>query len=321
MGVTVFFTLSGYLITGLLLGERERTGAVDLARFYARRARRLLPALFFFLAVMAGTGLVSLRNEVWTVAYVANLPLAAGGTLGGLSHTWSLALEEQFYLVWPVVLILLARRWGRRGVAWGAGVGAAVSVAVRVGLWLTGVSEARLYFGPDVRADALLIGCCAAAVGLIVRAPRWVALAALVALVPVEGTAQTVVLPTLVALLSVAVIGSPTPVLTWLPLRYLGWRSYALYLWHFPLIFLVAPTLGLPHAEAVSAAVGLSWVMAEVSWWAVERPFLRDGREPQVLQGDVVGVPERCGSHQGDHACAGNVETADRLIGAPRIAH
>jgi peptidoglycan/LPS O-acetylase OafA/YrhL len=157
LGVDVFFVLSGFLVTSILLGEHARTGTLALRRFWARRARRLLPALFVLLLgicayawwVSGGVAPAQLRGDALsTLGYVANWHYIATGQdyfvrYGGLSpllHTWSLAVEEQFYLVWPLVALVVLKRAGRRGLGWVAGIVGASSAAVCAGLYLAGVS-------------------------------------------------------------------------------------------------------------------------------------------------------------------------------------
>ena len=168
LGVDVFFVLSGFLITALLLGERARTGGIDLSRFWARRARRLLPGLVTMLVGVALWGVVvglpspaTVRGDVLaTLGYVANWRFIAAhtgyfaqyGPPSPMLHTWSLAIEEQFYLLWPLVLIPVARRWGARGVRDIAAAGALLSAAVCVTLAVRGADAARLYYGTDTRA-------------------------------------------------------------------------------------------------------------------------------------------------------------------------
>ncbi len=182
LGVDVFFVLSGYLITGLLLQERRRRGGISLAAFWGRRARRLLPALFVVLPLVAVVWRIiaqpaempQVRDDlVATLCYVANWhSIAAGHSYfaafaapSPLLHTWSLSVEEQFYLVWPVVA-LLALRWRRspRLLLTIAAVGAAASAIEMAVLSLRGADPSRLYFGTDTRAQTLLVGAVLAVV-------------------------------------------------------------------------------------------------------------------------------------------------------------
>ena len=196
LGVDVFFVLSGFLITSLLLTEQRNTGQVSLSQFWARRARRLLPAMALLLIAMIAwaaylsppTSRTSLRGDAFaTLGYVANWRFILSGQgyfdhfgpQSPLLHTWSVAVEEQFYLVWPLLLVILwhATDWRQRrrkpAVAAGAPVRSAVFTAALVGaigsavlmavLSLNAASQDRLYYGTDTRALPLLLGCCLAA--------------------------------------------------------------------------------------------------------------------------------------------------------------
>jgi peptidoglycan/LPS O-acetylase OafA/YrhL len=160
IGVTMFFTLSGFLITSLLLEESASTGRVDLAAFYRRRALRLFPALFaciavtIVLAVLLGTWIASEQMVAAALLYFGNWALIARAEAGVLGHTWSLSVEEQFYVTWPLVLVLFGR--SRRAVIWLAGTGALVSVGLRFKLY-SGDTLWRVAYGTDTKADALLV--------------------------------------------------------------------------------------------------------------------------------------------------------------------
>ena len=166
LGVDVFFVLSGFLITSLLLLEVSSSGGIAFGKFYLRRARRLLPALFFMLA---GTGVLVLlfardaaaqfRTDVLAaITYTSNWwyivdersYFEAAGRPPLLQHLWSLGVEEQFYLVWPIVLLLLYRRWGRRGVLWGAVAGVVASTALMASLAVARGHPGRGRRGPGV---------------------------------------------------------------------------------------------------------------------------------------------------------------------------
>ncbi|MFY1828880.1 acyltransferase family protein [Myxococcus fulvus] len=176
LGVDLFFVLSGFLITSLLLREWSRAGDISLKHFYARRALRLLPALYFFLAISVGLGAVLGWNEMFggrpwltltaTLLYVSNWVM----DMGRLNHIWSLSVEEQFYLLWPPVLYLLLRRGVRPHLLLaGLGLLILVSAGVRFERWHTLlphegplVAVLRCYLGTDTRMDAPLVGCAAA---------------------------------------------------------------------------------------------------------------------------------------------------------------
>jgi peptidoglycan/LPS O-acetylase OafA/YrhL len=310
IGVQVFFVLSGFVITAVLLEEARETSAISLARFYVRRALRLLPALA---AVLAFVGVLSLivseqrwvdhlgRDALATTFYYANwLATRAGNLPHPLVHTWSLSVEEQFYLLWPPVLALLVfRRAGYRTLMVACVGGVVASAAVRYALFSNGSGVNRAYFGTDVRLDAMLVGCAlavaayagwlptsrtaiagvrvAAGIGCVVTA--WVAYA-----VPrTDGVLYEGGL-TVVAVLSAAIIAAVllapeaglARALTWRPLRYVGTISYGLYLWHLPVLFAVRSAL--PRTSNLVVAplmVAISLALAALSYQYLEQPFLR----------------------------------------------
>jgi peptidoglycan/LPS O-acetylase OafA/YrhL len=190
LGVDMFFVLSGYLVTSLLLAEQARTGTIKLLAFWGRRARRLLPALLVLLIgigayarwVGGGVPPAQLRGDaLFTLVYSANWHFIASGqnyfvrfgAPSPLLHTWSLAVEEQFYLVWPLIALVVLRKYGRRGLGWAAGIIGAASAAECAGLFLAGASIDRLYYGTDTRAQSIMVGALlAVVVPLTERATR-----------------------------------------------------------------------------------------------------------------------------------------------------
>ena len=173
LGVDVFFTLSGFLITTLLLEEYMRTGTIAIGRFYVRRALRLLPALVAFLVVWGGMFLATTTRQFWptilgdmlgVLFYVTNWLISYYGRGGSpFSHTWSLSIEEQFYMVWPVTLLLLLR-WVRHS-PWIVVVlltAAAGSLAWRLASVLAGAQLTRAFVGTHTHADGVLIGAALA---------------------------------------------------------------------------------------------------------------------------------------------------------------
>jgi len=188
LGVDMFFVLSGFLITGLLVTERDRTGRISLKGFYSRRARRLLPAMLLVLIVTLVVWRLTadpsrfpgLRGDATaTLGYVANWHFAFSGQgyfdqlapPSPLLHLWSLAVEEQFYLVWPLVVIITLRFGSRRLLLAVAMAGAAASTALISVLSVRGVDANRLYYGTDTRATAVLVGAALAlAAPTLVRA-------------------------------------------------------------------------------------------------------------------------------------------------------
>lgn len=279
-GVTLFFVLSGYLITSLLVAERDGTGRVNLRAFYIRRGLRLLPALFALLAVVSvgyafdawpsppGPVVDNLLVSVVAVAgYVGNWAIL-GFNPGVLGHTWSLGVEEQFYFVWPLMLLAGLRLFGPRGVAV-----VALALAVLVTPWRFVVAGEdnliRLRVGTDMHADALLFGCALAL--LRIRASSlvgWAGVGGLVVLAAVwtSGALGELIFVPLATIASVAALAGCPSLLGGRPLAYVGRISYGLYLWHYLLIWWGWPA---PLTIVVSIAV------AVVSYERLERPFLR----------------------------------------------
>jgi peptidoglycan/LPS O-acetylase OafA/YrhL len=335
IGVDVFFTLSGFVITLLIMKEYRDTGRLRLGVFYAKRLARLWPALLAVCAVVVLGGLIfplsgwggQEANAIPAAGYVMNLSNFGlfGASTGGnaLSPTWTLAVEEQFYLVWPVVLLVMLRFWKVRTVAWLTAVLAAGFLVSRVLLVSGGAPLARLYNGPDTRADQLLLGCTLALVfasvspGSRVHAAlqacaRWVGPLAGLALVAAlfvlqepatPGTWFSVFWsagPTALALLAAVVIGSLVLRPAGLASRILShpWLanpgrdlSYAAYLWHLPVYLLLIPLVPSLWLR-VPLAAALTVLMAYLSFRFVERPIRRWASKR--LEPDVVrSVPER----------------------------
>ncbi|MBC8076537.1 MAG: acyltransferase, partial [Chloroflexales bacterium] len=187
LGVEAFFVLSGYLITALLLAEWRERGTVSIGQFYLRRARRLLPALFLVIAATLAFALIALPDEAAglfddaaaAAFYVMNWffvfsqqsyfdPLARPSLL---QHLWSLAVEEQFYLVWPVLFIVGMRFLGRRGLLVATLIGAGASAWLMASLFQPDLDPSRVYYGTDTRAGGLLLGAAFALVWMPGQAP------------------------------------------------------------------------------------------------------------------------------------------------------
>jgi peptidoglycan/LPS O-acetylase OafA/YrhL len=345
LGVEIFFVISGYLITALLLAEWRQRGCVDLKAFWLRRARRLLPALYLLLVVTLTFAVLFLPDEVAGLrsdaiaafGYVTNWYLVLGhqsyfetvGRPSLLQHLWSLAIEEQFYLLWPLLFAVGMSfgivRWRRSRLLLIALAGAAASALLMAILYSPLVDPSRIYYGTDTRAAGLLIGVALALLGVPGRASdkignhaaqhhrprrtrelgglrrRWgwtvpllldfaglVALGALIWFCTWLDESQwflyrggfavvaltTAVLITVVvhprARLGVGLLGRQ-------PLRWIGQRSYGIYLWHWPVFMVTRPELdvnitGLPLlALRLTATVAL----AALSYRYVETPIRR----------------------------------------------
>jgi peptidoglycan/LPS O-acetylase OafA/YrhL len=312
VGVTLFFVLSGYLITRLLRAEYDATGKVDLPRFAIRRARRLLPALLFAVAVtslilMAAGNSSSFDDAILTLAYVANWARAAGDPMGLWNHAWSLAIEEQFYFIWPLAFVLVVVRLHLKPNPTIAVllVLAAVSALLRATFMSWGMDE-RAYFGSDARAEALLAGC-ALGVALAGRptlavsgwvSPIGLAAVLVLAVVPTRGLLWPGALYSLTAMATCALIvglersrGGKLG-LSSRPLVWIGTRSYSLYLWHVPVILLLGPMLPANGWIRVATLAVVSLVLAMLSYAYVESPFSRRPRQPKPLRAGPVAARE-----------------------------
>ncbi len=308
LGVDVFFVLSGFLITRLLLDERELTGRIALLRFYLRRILRLYPALVVVCLAVAlyaqfwlpHDQLVRTWHDIFaTATYHMNWvqALHQQPPFGLLDHAWSLSIEEQFYLIWPLVLMGAHRLGGVKGVAAVAVIGAAASAVLRVVFVHHGVPVYRIYYGLDTHADGLLLGCGLGALtvlwpGLVDALggglTRWLGPVALVAVVVAASrasfTSQALyqwgyVLFVAGAALVIADLyagGLTSRLLRHQPLVAIGRISYGLYLWHWP-VYLVLNG-GRIHWAFVPLTVlrlAVSGLCATTSFFLVEQPFLR----------------------------------------------
>jgi peptidoglycan/LPS O-acetylase OafA/YrhL/lysophospholipase L1-like esterase len=338
LGVGLFFTLSGYLITDLLLGQWRGSGKMHLGDFWLRRARRLLPALFVMLAIVTAwvtildrARLANLRGAVAAAAtYSSNWYLIATHSSyfsrfaapQPLDHLWSLAVEEQFYLLWPWVLlaglVLIRRR--PAALKWLAlptlGLAAASAVVMYV-LYQPGFDPTRVYEGTDTRVSGLLIGAALAMVwpsGRAARAsrktrialdiPAIAGLAVIAFMIWRVGQYSPFLYRGGLVLLSVAtaavVAATACPgsvvgtALSWRPLRWLGVRSYGIYLWHYPVIVLTTPANSTEDLARTAWQTAASIGLAALSWHFIEEP-VRHGAIGRLWGRLRTGTPRRLG--------------------------
>lgn len=277
LGVDVFFVLSGFLITGLLLAEQRRSGRIRLGRFLWRRLMRLGPALWAFCL-----GMLVLSLWVWpaetdplaevllTFFYLSDLTVALARTPDVLSHSWSLAIEQHYYLVWPVLLALFLKRRPLGRLPMWIGVAFVLATAWRLGALEGGFGWREVYYRLDTRLSGLMLGGLLAA-GLATgagerlrRVPFWVGMLPLAGLILWRGAwgdagtltvgVVAVELATLSFILAAGETRSlPHRVLSFPPLRWLGLVSYGLYLWHYPVFRLLRGD----HGWEVTLGVGL----------------------------------------------------------------
>ena len=323
LGVEAFFVLSGFLITSLLLTEWAGGGRISLRRFWARRARRLLPALFCVVAACAIYELVAGPSRavpdfgadvLATALYVANWHqiwtgsgyFAQVGLVSPIQHTWSLAIEEQFYLVWPLVLLGLLKITRNVRLLFGATVIVAIASAVEMALlYGGGAGLNRVYYGTDTRAQGLLFGAALAMAVQIraaasdgksgpragpTRVPAAVGVVGLAGLLATMVLARSTsawlyrggflvvdasVLAVIVSVTSTTPVFSPVRRLleTW-PLRKLGLVSYGVYLWHFPLfLWLTTQSTGLAGPRLLVLRLGSTLALSVCSYVVIEQPI------------------------------------------------
>jgi len=288
LGVDVFFVLSGYLITSILAGEVEATGRIDYPAFLMRRARRLLPALLALLAAywilcpLLWPALMAKRaiDVAAAALYVTNLRQTFWPTSTPLSPTWSLSIEEQFYLLWPWALIVLTRL--RRG---HAAIALAIAWAALTAARIFGAGglpgPAPYYFTP-FHATGLVLGAALALHPVTLKVGRF-ALFALVVLIFFGGTNKSFLFVQPIAeVLSLLVIADPPRFLAGAAPRFLGKISYGVYLWH-TLVFWVAGAMWAPSGlGGIAALFAASIAAGAASYFAIERWFLRPSIGRQV---------------------------------------
>jgi peptidoglycan/LPS O-acetylase OafA/YrhL len=322
LGVDLFFVLSGFLITHLLLREYDRRGSIDLLAFYRRRAWRLLPALVTMLILVdlataiqdppGGLLRANLIGSIWTLGFVANW---AREWIGSYIHLWSLGIEEQFYIFWAPIVILLVPRLNRsKGALVLLGL-ALVDLGLRAGFYLGDVvSDGTLNNATYTHVYGLMAGA-ALAMALTrkgaISLPNWsrwlgwLSLPAIVLLtlrvaISLGSPAVSVTVVAPIAVLACAILvggvvvgGGPwTAVLRLAPVVWVGRISYSLYLWHLPVYVAMDYLLWVQSHMVLAGAikVGLSVALAAASFHLVERPLLRRyaSRDSTGLKGDLA---------------------------------
>lgn len=318
LGVGVFFVLSGYLITDILASQWRLNGKINLADFWYRRFRRLLPAMFLMLLMTVvwvtlfdPSRLAVLRQDViGAVTYLSNWQFIfrevsyfeSFGPPSPLGHMWSLAVEEQFYVIWPLILLIGLYLYPRRGqMLYFISALAGISALLMMWIYEPGEDPSRVYFGTDTRAFGLLIGAALAIMwpsfklsSRIARGARILmdlaGISALVLILYMMGNTDRfeealypggMVILSLASAVVIAVLAHPASLLGNLigakPLRWVGVRSYGIYLWHYPIIMLTSPNGDVHQISPLHAVlqVAASVALAALSWKYVEEPIRR----------------------------------------------
>ncbi|MBB2891360.1 acyltransferase family protein [Flexivirga oryzae] len=337
--VNVFFIVSGYLITGLLLKELDKWGSIDLVGFYMRRARRLLPALLIMLVVVSvvwprilgdetpgtikGDGLAALFYVAnWRMVLTGQSYFEQFGTVAQspFKHAWTLGIEEQYYLLFPILMIVLFRWFGRRNRGKTLGVIVALAGASAITMakvYVPGGDPSRVYYGTDTRMQDILVGAALAIVMSMIdprRLSAWarrnrravVGVGWIVAgltfywffFIPASGWVfygGYLVFDTMFALLvaSVELVRSSSiaAVFSWHPLAWIGMLSYGLYLWHYPLFVLLTPDR--THLSGIPLQIvrfALTFAIASASYYFVEDP-IRKGALRRLGKRIAAAVP------------------------------
>ncbi|WP_165364279.1 acyltransferase family protein [Sporolactobacillus sp. THM19-2] len=335
LGVSIFFVLSGYLITDILLNEWEKNGRISLKTFWLRRARRLLPALFFILFVLF-IWLILFRPDLiahfrkdavaaifyvsnwWYIFYnVSYFDSFSNPSL--LTHFWSLAVEEQFYLIWPLFLIIVLKFKKIRRHLFVITVFMALFSAVLMAfLYQPGTDPSRIYYGTDTRAFSILIGSALAMVWsgrkLTDSGRKWpirfldlagvLAFILILILMMTSNEYDRFIYQGgmfLLSLASAAVIAACAHPSTWLgkflgmkPLRWIGIRSYGMYLWQFPIIMLSMNNFdsGMPRFARFFVETALVIIVSTLSLQLIENPF-RSGLVGRWFQSHFLKKPRR----------------------------
>lgn len=317
LGVEVFFVLSGYLITTIMVAEVDRTNTVGLKAFWGRRVRRLWPAICAYLLVTLviivprsiSVTPPTTRHLVATLTWRQNWQMIGDGGYGAglhagiVEHFWSLSIEEQFYFVWPVLVWAVVRWVGKRGVRAVAAAGALTSLALVLWGVSRGWSVDRLYLGSDTRVLGLCVGALFAGVrptGRVAATTAGAGVAAIVACCWWFGDIRTGILSgplqlftALSALTIVCAAGLRRGPLVWKPMRAIGRWSFGIYLWHVPIGMIVRSHVASVWWEACWTAA-IATAVAAASYRLIELPVRRRLPVGRVIALSLTAVAVTC---------------------------
>ena len=333
IGVTVFFVLSGYLVTSSLLSQfRKNHGTFDLKRFWLKRIKRIMPTAIVFILVVAAVVtfanhllMTKMRPDIapsifmvlnWFKIFTNESYFAAAGAPSPLTHFWYLSIDMQFYLIWPpILLLLLKKRCSKRGIKTGLLIATAISAVLLAALYVPGEDPSRPYYGTDTRAMSLLLGCWLAFVWPFEKMSKRKAGSpngpgkGMMEAFGLGGVALIILMMIftegyspfsyyggilLISVISLVAIAGLIPdgtlasrALSAKPLVWLGQRSFAIYVWHYPIVELMQPRNAtmLPWWIYI-LELAIIFVIADLSYRFIETPMLKDGfsafKEPEA---------------------------------------
>jgi len=316
IGVDIFFVISGFLITSILINEWEKNDCINLKAFYIRRSLRLLPALLGLIIIFLFAGLlfsgdvsVFFSDVFWAISYVANWArIYSTNGPNFLGHTWSLSIEEQFYIVWPFLLVFLLKYIKSKKHFFLILTASAIGVAVlRFEMHVLGSSVIRVYNGLDTRADSLLLGCAAAFLYQLNYWPikdrsshvlRHISLAAAggLFLIAVYGIYHNDIMIKygyfFTALLAAVIVfclpflneGLLVSILRNDLLIRVGKISYGLYLWHYPILRMLDDYFRVHWSMRLIIGLPLAFFAATISYQILEKPLLRKKDSTSLLE-------------------------------------
>ena len=310
LGVDIFFVLSGFLITSILLKEYQKAGQINLKNFYYRRFLRLIPAFWAFLIVLYFFGnyilpknealmIYSNYNFFFAFSYFMNWHSAANeGLTGNLNHVWSLAIEEQFYIIWSLVLYkAFAEGRGRKQIFLFTVISVIILIVWRSLRALTGTDTGVLYYSTDTRIDALLIGCAASMIyiwqlipkeiyadrrfNLITLLAFFISLWILFSFSHTDFLLYYGILSVFAICIAIIILWLITrenclmkSILEFKPLRWIGHISYGLYLWHYAFYEFAKKNFESVYWQ-VTVGIALAFAVSAVSFYLIEKPFLK----------------------------------------------
>jgi peptidoglycan/LPS O-acetylase OafA/YrhL len=310
-GVDIFFAISGFLITSRLLRAEAKTGSIDIATFYRRRFFRLFPAAFVFLitcAILGALSLIPMSPARWTSVFLLFANYSTATNYYNVAHFWSLAVEEHFYLFWPLALVLIKSARSRIYFVVGAALAIAVWRALAWKFQITTEDPARFFGRTDVASDPILWGCFAALLvnkfgdrikALASRAPIFILLFAFIVVFHTDGNwknnmALSVAVFVVIPFALIGTVYNPSSALGWLleipALKWIGRISYSLYLWQQLFVSLDVNPSWFSFFQQFPVNIIFAFGAAAASYYLIERPIIAFGRTTEHSSRFIVAA-------------------------------